>query len=390
MQPATTPAQAHEPEPAKKSVLDEIIEREAARYLPVMTPATAKKRKAAIQDLKDNVLVEGEDYGVIPGTDKPTLLKPGAEKICAFFGYVPQYTYLTKTEDWLGEAHNGEPLFYYHVRCDLVRDDKTVGQGQGSCSSWESKYRFRAAQRSCPSCGQQTIIKGKEEYGGGWLCFAKKGGCGAKYDDNDPEIMGQAVGRIANPAIFDVVNTVQKIADKRSYIAATLSATGASQWFTQDLEDQPPPEDQPQRRQEGPQRPQTATGARGPATAAKPAAAPTDAATSGAGPTAQGGPQQAAPPGMDPELVDLLKTFRAADRFGRLKAYGQLKLLLHELTGGDGEYYRVLGEAGVQHADQFKSLKAADQTFQVLFHLVKMYERQRDQAERDIQDGGGK
>ena len=26
-------------------------------------------------------LIDGQDYGIIPGTDKPTLLKPGAEKI---------------------------------------------------------------------------------------------------------------------------------------------------------------------------------------------------------------------------------------------------------------------------------------------------------------------
>ena len=31
-------------------------------------------------------MVKGEDYGVIPGTgSKPTLLKPGAEKLCVLF-----------------------------------------------------------------------------------------------------------------------------------------------------------------------------------------------------------------------------------------------------------------------------------------------------------------
>ena len=37
----------------------------------------------------------------------------------------------------------------------------------------------------CPECGQPTIIKGKEEFGGGWLCWKKEGisgGCGAKFD----------------------------------------------------------------------------------------------------------------------------------------------------------------------------------------------------------------
>lgn len=35
----------------------------------------------------------------------------------------------------------------------------------------------------CPVCGVAAIIKGREEYGGGWLCFKKKGGCGAKWPD---------------------------------------------------------------------------------------------------------------------------------------------------------------------------------------------------------------
>ena len=33
-------------------------------------------------------LIENQDFGVIPGTQKPTLLKPGAEKIAKLLGYV--------------------------------------------------------------------------------------------------------------------------------------------------------------------------------------------------------------------------------------------------------------------------------------------------------------
>ena len=32
-----------------------------------------------------SVMQDGQDYGVIPGTDKPTLYKPGAEKLCVTF-----------------------------------------------------------------------------------------------------------------------------------------------------------------------------------------------------------------------------------------------------------------------------------------------------------------
>lgn len=37
---------------------------------------------------------------------------------------------------------------------------------------------------TCPKCNESKgVIKGKEEYGGGWVCFAKKGGCGHKWHD---------------------------------------------------------------------------------------------------------------------------------------------------------------------------------------------------------------
>lgn len=226
----------------EKSLLDTIIDRQAeiaSRYMPVMDTAQVVKRMKAIQELKELVLVEGIDYGVIPGTDKPTLFKPGAEKICAFFGYVPDIHVVAEIEDWKGERF-GEPIFYYRYRVSLLKDGFPVGQGEGSANSWESKYRWRNANRKCPACGKETIIKGKEEYGGGWLCFAKKGGCNAKFAAGDKSIEGQEVGRVANPDFADIINTIQKMGQKRAYIAATLSATGASQWFTQDLEDMPP------------------------------------------------------------------------------------------------------------------------------------------------------
>ncbi len=37
--------------------------------------------------------------------------------------------------------------------------------------------------------------------------------------------------------IFDQINTIQKMAQKRSLVGAVLIATGATEFFTQDLED---------------------------------------------------------------------------------------------------------------------------------------------------------
>jgi hypothetical protein len=40
---------------------------------------------AKIQDLMKSLMKDGEHYGIIPGTQKPSLLKPGAEKLCFIF-----------------------------------------------------------------------------------------------------------------------------------------------------------------------------------------------------------------------------------------------------------------------------------------------------------------
>lgn len=224
---------------AEPTLLDQIVERQqevASRYMPAMSIKQAIQRAEEIDEFIRRILKEGVDFGAIPGaSDKPVLLKPGAEKLCTLFGYVPHYS-VVEIEDWSG-AKFGEPLFYYRYVCELRKDGKPVGQGEGSCNSWEKKYRYRNASRTCPQCGAASIIVGKPEYGGGFVCFAKKGGCGAKFGANDPAITGQQVGQVANPDFADVINTCQKMGQKRAYIAATLSATGASQWFTQDLED---------------------------------------------------------------------------------------------------------------------------------------------------------
>lgn len=212
----------------------------AARYKPVMSIEETIERHRLLHRYVTEIMVEGTDYGAITGSDRKTLLKPGAEKLCAFFGYSPVYETVEKVEDWLGDDHRGEPLFYYEYKCTLLKDGNPVGQGGGSASTWESKYRYRSSGRTCPECqASSTIAKSKAEWGGGWYCHSKRGGCGAKFKAGDPRIEGQKIGRVSNPDFADVINTVQKMGMKRAYVAATLSATGASQYFTQDLEDLP-------------------------------------------------------------------------------------------------------------------------------------------------------
>jgi hypothetical protein len=121
-------------------------------------------------------MVENIDYGTIPGTKKPTLLKAGAEKLCRLFSLRPSYELIHFVTDF------DKPLFHYHYRCTLLRSGEMVGQGDGCCNSREKKYDSQ------------------------------------KYK------------------IYDLTNTICKMAQKRALVAAVLSSCGASQFFTQDLE----------------------------------------------------------------------------------------------------------------------------------------------------------
>lgn len=200
--------------------------------VPAMSVEHFAERYQALVELTRSVLKPDVDYGVIPGTGKkPSLWKPGAEKLCAFFGLGVELAIEGKREDW---EHG---LFYYRYSCTITRNGFMVAKAEGSCNSREKKYRYRKAERECPKCGAAAIIAGKKEYGGGWLCWDKKGGCKAKFTENDPAIIGQPSGDVENTEPFELVNTIQKMAQKRAHVAATLLAIGASEFFTQDIED---------------------------------------------------------------------------------------------------------------------------------------------------------
>jgi hypothetical protein len=206
-------------------------------FMPAMSIELAVERYNTLVEFVSRVLRRDVDYGVVPGTDKLTLLKPGAEKLTTFFGLSTRFQLIERIEDWMGEDYGGEPFFYYMYRCQLFRGDLLIAESDGSCNSREQKYRYREAQRICPECKQAAIIKGREEYGGGYVCFRKKGGCGAKFLTGDPVIESQQVGRVPNAEIADQVNTIQKMSQKRSLIAVCLLAVNASEFFTQDVED---------------------------------------------------------------------------------------------------------------------------------------------------------
>lgn len=205
----------------------------ALAVTPQVQATELVERLDVIRQAMTNAMQEGIDYGRIPGVNKPTLLKPGAEKLGVLFQLDIQ---ITNTKTWgPGEHLTVES----HATVYHAPTGARLGYGEGLCTTREKKYGKRKAERICPQCGQPAVIKGKAEFGGGWLCWARKGGCNAKWADGDQAIEGQQNGDVDNPELPDTWNTVVKMAAKRARIDAVLATTGASALFTQDVEDDP-------------------------------------------------------------------------------------------------------------------------------------------------------
>ncbi len=195
-------------------------------HLP-MTAETVRQHVNLIQRIMREVMKDGEHYGTIPGCgDKKVLHKSGAEMLRLAFHFVPTFD-IRRVE--LKDGHRE-----YEIVCRLTDSrGNLIAEGVGACSSMETKYRYRT-ERLCPKCGADAIVKGKPEFGGGYLCFTKRGGCGAKFKTTDPAMKET---RAENPNIADCYNTVLKMAKKRAFVDATITSTSTSDIFTQDLEE---------------------------------------------------------------------------------------------------------------------------------------------------------
>jgi hypothetical protein len=257
----TTAAATHDP--AIEPEIDDGIRRggSEADILPrmVYSPAQAKQRLEELQQFISEVMVPSQvddkgnvtrdgDYGPpFPGSKKKVLLKAGAEKLAEVYGFTVEPVITQRIEKWTEK--DGGPFFHYEVEAKIYskRTGNLVGKGVGSCNSMENRYRYRQGQRECPACGSATIFKSKPQFGGGWYCNQRAGGCGESFKPNSDgarEIEAQVVGKVENDDIHTQVNTILKIAKKRAYIDGVISVTQSSGLLTGEEGD----EEQPQQR----------------------------------------------------------------------------------------------------------------------------------------------
>src|SRR5574341_1077116 len=209
-----------------------IVENKALVVRDEFSVEAVLERLNKIQDLMKRAMEPGVDFGQIPGTNsKPTLLKPGAEKIGVMFKFCPK---MRTTKTFYDDGH-----LMVESTCQIYDIAETfLGEASALCTTKESKYAFRHGERKCPSCGKPAIIKGKEEFGGGWICWKKREGCGRTFPDASPEIIHQIVGRVPNENLADCYHSVVRIAEKRAYVAAIRLVTGSSALFDEESPEQ--------------------------------------------------------------------------------------------------------------------------------------------------------
>jgi len=188
-----------------------------------------------IQEYMSNILQENQHFGKIPGCgDKPTLLKPGAEKLCFAFNLRPEFEIKADTDSETGHRE-------VEVLCRLLNKQTglEVSQGIGSTSTMESKWRYRvgvseATDFELPKAywkdrdikileAQDESLKGlplspTKNDAGKWMIGIK----GTKVEHDNPA---------------DYYNTVLKMAKKRAMVDAVITGTACSDIFTQDIEE---------------------------------------------------------------------------------------------------------------------------------------------------------
>jgi hypothetical protein len=142
-----------------------------------------------MRQIRQEEMQEGLHFGpAFPGAEnregyKPSLLKAGAELLARYFA----------------------------LRVEITLADRTVTVADGNERSYVD-YEYNVAIHSLDTGHLLTSID-------------SAGSCNSrerKYQRADP---------------LDVKNTIQKMAQKRAYVAGILIATGASSFFTQDVEE---------------------------------------------------------------------------------------------------------------------------------------------------------
>lgn len=194
-----------------------------------LTASDMREQVNLVQEVMKAVMKPDVHYGIIPGCKQPSLYKAGSEVLLATF----RIAVSVHVEDL-----STDDCIRYRVRTIGTHAPSgiVVGEGIGECSSNEAKYKWRRCylkQEFDATPESRRRIKFVESKG-------------KVYENMEVR---------TDPA--DVANTILKMAKKRAQIDMTLTATAASDCFSQDLEDLP---EELRERDGDEQRPQRSSG----------------------------------------------------------------------------------------------------------------------------------
>lgn len=186
-------------------------------HMQLMSADQMRERINAVQKVMGAVMKDGTHYGTIPGTQKPTLYKAGSEVLLTTF----HMGLRLEIED----LSNSDEIRYRVKAIGFHQPTGTVvGEGVGECSTGEEKYKWRTSV-----CDEEFDIYPESR---------KRVKFQRSWDKVNRRYSFLQIKQVrTEPA--DLANTVLKMAKKRAQIDFTLTALGASDIFTQDIEDFP-------------------------------------------------------------------------------------------------------------------------------------------------------
>lgn len=190
---------------------------EALKNYPEIKDAI--NRVNAVNIIRDNVMQLDIHYGIVPGTKKLALRKPGIDVLCVAFQFNID---VDVTYDEI-EGTGGHREYAGKGTVIHIPTGKVMGTGIGSCSTMEAKYRWRweYSKTEVPKAfwknRDHDLLGGKD--------FEPK-----KNSEGDWVI----ARRISNKDIADVYNTCGKMAEKRIRSQCIQNVTACSALFEQE------------------------------------------------------------------------------------------------------------------------------------------------------------
>lgn len=251
---------------------DDIVESAGLSVVPMDVDIAVETYRRMTEFIR-RAMRPGVDYGLVPGTTKPSLYKPGAEKLQRFFAFQVKVSLSHSIEQWeVPVDAYSYPLFHYRYTAEVRGPGGVlIATCDGEANSYESKYHWRWVPSSKLSAKYKSAFEqgALESQLGNEMEFAfaidKKETTGqygkppeywAQWEEDIANGVARKISkktrsnkvmdawerdgslvRIPNDDIYSQVNTLLKMAQKRAYVGAIILAGNASEFFTQDIEE---------------------------------------------------------------------------------------------------------------------------------------------------------